>query len=115
MRHFQVNTLCTEDGTKTISERVYADGPVEYWALMMVGFCDPLGRNGHAQMPFKIDVTAPVFPDQPDISRMRDEAFANFEASFEACKEGAEHQVKEQVGQAARKERSKIILANAVQ
>lgn len=101
MRYFQQNVLVSEDGRKTIIERLYSTGEVEYWSVMNMGFQNN-GQSGNAQIPFKIEAEG------------REEAFDNFESAFEFAKPIAESNVKREVEKQAQRERTRILLAGAV-
>lgn len=120
MRHFEQIVLVSEDG-KTIIERQYSDGDpttgrsdrtVEYWSIMTMTFQNGQGQ-GQAQHPFRVQVSDHVY-QMDHLSEMRDEAFANFEGSFNAARPLAEENLRNQIEMSERRKRSQILLANAI-
>lgn len=122
-RFFEQQVLVSEDGHRTIIERHYSTGEVEYWSLMTIGW-QAGAQKGTAQVPFKIEI-----PDAFDIpggyqmedaefvalmrSAERAAAFANYDAALAAAEPIAQQDVKEKLEQHQRREQSKIILAGA--
>lgn len=113
MRHFQQNVLVSEDG-KTIVERVYSTGEVEYWSVMNVGWQNGQ-QQGNAQIPFRIEVHGGGLYDPiPIIAHLRDEAFANFDAALKAAEPEAHASIKEKLQEQAKQHNAKLILAGAI-
>lgn len=112
MRYFEQVVLVSEDGQKTIIERKYSDGTVEYWSVMTISFHNG-GAAGQAQFPFKIDVRSRAYP-MDHLPESREEAFANFDAAFSAARPVAEAELQQKMEMAARRQKSKIVLANAL-
>lgn len=115
MRHFEQVVLVGDDG-KTIIERRYNTGEVEYWSVMNVTFTDGQ-RQGSAQVPFRIEL-----PDSyrtPEGHRIdpvaeRAAAFERFDAALKAAEPAAHESVKGKIEEQARRQRSAILLAGAL-
>ncbi len=110
-RFFEQVVLVSEDGKKTVIERDYSTGELEYWSMMVINY-NAGGQKGAAQVPFKIDVKAPE--DGLNRVNLRELAFAKYDSSLKAAEEGAQQQIKDQLYKAHRREQSKIVLADAI-
>lgn len=113
MRHFEQIVLSTEDGKKTIIERRFNDGAIEFWSLMTVGYNDGQSQ-ANAQVPFQIEVpTRAGNAEIPDNQR-RDMAFEMFDSTAADFAPKAKEQFQRQLEIHAKKESSKILLANCL-
>lgn len=123
MKFFEQVVLIDPATARTVIERRWDSGEIEYWSVMNIPV-QKGGQNGNVSMPFKIEIeSAFTIPDgelmgesefdKAMLLAARASAFDNFDTSMHACEEGAREQIKQQFAEADRRERSKILIANA--
>jgi hypothetical protein len=123
-RYFEQVVLIEEETHRTVIERRYNDGAVEYWSVMALQVSNGV-QTGTAQVPFRISI-----PDAFDIengehmndaefelamtAKCREAAFSNFDASMKSAEDGAKREVMEGIQRQQRQEQTKILLANSL-